>query len=280
MRPVIYVDVLLCVNFFIDCMLLYISGRIAGGRLSRSRMCLGAVVGAVDSLVLLLPDIGRFFSLINTVAAAGLMSLTAYGIKDRRRLARGYMWLMLTTLCYGGLMTALWLYVSPPALTVTNGVVYVDISPLMLIGGTVICYAVMSVGARIAKRKNEINSVCSVRVTFREMSVEGQGLIDTGNLLKEPFSGYPVLIAERAFVEPILDDEFVYALDGKGGSNVRVIPYSSVGGKGVIFAFRPDFVEIEADGERYECDKVYIGVLKSGKVSSSASIIINPDILE
>lgn len=280
MRPVIYVDVLLCVNFFVDCMLLYISGRLAGGRLTRTRLCLAAAVGAVDSLFLLLPDAGRLLSMANTFAAAAAMSCTAFGIKDRARLMRGFLWLMLTTLCYGGIMTALWLFASPSSLVVSNGIAYIDISPTMLIGGTVICYGALTLWARIARKKNEIESICEIRISKNGREVCAAGIVDTGNLLTEPFSGYPVVICELAFVEPIMEADFVSAVrEGRAPTGARVIPYSSVGGDGVIFAFRPDSVEIETQETSASSDRVYVGVLGRGRVSASARAIVNPDII-
>lgn len=280
MRPVIYVDVLLCVNFFVDCMLLYVSGRLAGGKLSKTRLCLAAAVGAADSLVLLLPKMGGLFSAANTFAAAAAMSCTAYGIKDIRRTLRGFFWLMLTTLCYGGIMTALWLFGSPSSMLVINGITYIDISPMMLIGGTVICYGALTAWAKIASRKNELRSLCEIRISNGSRKVCGTGLVDTGNLLTEPFSGYPVVICELAFVEPVLDARFARAIkEGRAPEGARVVPYSSVGGDGVLFAFRPTSVEIETDSCSTCADRVYVGVLKEGRVSPTARAIINPDII-
>lgn len=281
MRTVIYVDVLFCVNFFVDCMLLYISARLAGGRVRRSRLCLAGALGGADSLVLLLPDMGAFLSLLNMFLTAALMSLISFGVRDRRRLFRGFLWLMLTTLCYGGMMTALWLFAALPGLTVSNGVAYINLSPAMLIGGTVACYAVMSLWTRIASRKNETANSCEVTVYRAGRSVTLSGIIDTGNLLREPFSGYPAAIAEMGRIEPLLDDGFRDdILLGKAPRNARVIPYSSIGGDGLLYAFRPDRTEIKTAGKVFSTDRTYIAVLARGHVSASAEMIVNPDMLD
>ena len=72
-------------------------------------------------------------------------------------------------------------------------------------------------------------------------------LMDTGNSLCEPFSGYPVILAEKSVFNKLNG--------GETPEKIRLIPVSTVGGEALIKAFRPESLKIGG----YTTDKVYIG---------------------
>ena len=74
-------------------------------------------------------------------------------------------------------------------------------------------------------------------------------LIDTGNRLREPLSGLPVLIAEAALLRDVLPE---------GG--YRTLAFGGVGGEGRMACFRPGAVWIERGGRRRRAPEVWIAV--------------------
>ena len=80
-------------------------------------------------------------------------------------------------------------------------------------------------------------------------TVRFPALIDTGNRLREPLSGLPVLIAER----PLLSD----ALPETGWREIR---FSAVGGGGSMACFRPSGLWIERGRRRRRAPEVWIAL--------------------
>ena len=290
MKPVVYIDVLLTVNLLVDYLLLSVAGRFVPGKLSRGRLLLGAVAGAAASCVILLPRLPFPLGALVNLSTCAAMTLIAYGFGSAGRFLRGLAAMLACTVAYGGFMFALWMFLSPRGLEVRNGVVYINISPGLLISATVICYAAMTVFARVAAKRNIVRSSCALSVQTDLGTARMRGVIDTGNLLTEPFSEYPVILAERAAVAAVLDDDFLAAVDSGcinyndpdktalGGG--RIIPFSSVGGDGLLLAFKPRLVTIEHNDKKTETDRVYVGVLARGRVSGDGQAIINPDALD
>ncbi len=70
---------------------------------------------------------------------------------------------------------------------------------------------------------------------------------DTGNLLTDPISRHPVIIADKKSVMPLFPDGLPDAEKGCArGARLRVIPYSSVGAKdGLLTGFVPDHIELD-----------------------------------
>lgn len=86
------------------------------------------------------------------------------------------------------------------------------------------------------------------------LCVEGRcarfpALIDTGNRLREPVSGLPVLIAEGALLRGILPKD-----------GYRVLHYGAVGGAGRLACFKPGAVWVERDRLRYRAPDLWVAV--------------------
>ena len=77
-------------------------------------------------------------------------------------------------------------------MTVNNGVVYFNISPVMLIVSTIVSYIIIETINRLLERKENKNFVCDVVIAIGGKEIKVRSKIDTGNSLKEPFSNLPL----------------------------------------------------------------------------------------
>ena len=84
-------------------------------------------------------------------------------------------------------------------------------------------------------------------------------LLDTGNLLREPYTARPVMIVEKSALKGMFDndvlDELREIFDGKRNipSGMFLIPYKSIGNRcGFLLGVRPDFVRLKNGRKIYE----------------------------
>ena len=117
-------------------------------------------------------------------------------------------------------------------------------------------------GSLMAFRRYRINRwQIEVEIASSQGRARFTALIDTGNRLREPFSGLPVLIAEASLVEGIVPKK-----------GVRRIGYGTLGGKGDMKCFRPDGVWIIFDGIRRRASDVWVAVSHSPLPGSCRAI--------
>lgn len=86
------------------------------------------------------------------------------------------------------------------------------------------------------------------------LEVEGKrarfpALIDTGNRLREPRTGLPVLIAEAALLKDALPE-----------AGYRVLRFGAVGGEGSLACFKPSAVWIERGARRLRAPDLWVAV--------------------
>ena len=248
---VVYVDILFFLNLFVNTFLLRAAGQFCGVKGRLWREFFGAALGAAFSLMIFLPNIPFFFNILIKLALSAILILTAYGFKNKKRFLRLWGSFFTATFLFAGFMMALWFCLRPPGMAVNNGVVYFSISPLILIISTLLCYLLITLVRRIFRVGAVKNDTYTLEITLGGCSVVMTALLDTGHSLVDILSGAPVIIADYNAVEPLLP-----ALSRPAFTNVayeppedlkdryRLIPYSVIGGAGLLPAFRPDFVRI------------------------------------
>ena len=111
---------------------------------------------------------------------------------------------------------------------------------------------------------------------------EFYGKIDTGNTLCEPFSQCPVMVVNEDAVKNIAEEEFSKLLDINTTENTikhkyRVVPFTSVGGSGLLPAFSPSEVYIN---NTFCKQKIYVAVCKNNILYGEIKAMVNPEIIE
>lgn len=274
MKQTVYADVLLALNFFINYFLLLSVGRIMRIPISRTRICLGASFGAICSLTLFLPRMNIVLEGMLKILISSVMILIAFRIRKRRSFGKLLFVTCAVTFGFGGAMLALWLTVAPKGMYYRNGTVYFSMSPTFVIFVTVICYSIITLAGKICRRLELNTGECSAVIRNEGSTCSLRLMYDTGNLLTEPFSGLPVIVACRKALAGVIPKGFP---TDQENCNMRVIPYSALGGEGLLCAFRPLSVEVDS-GRRKSLIECYVAV--SDKLDSEFDGVINPKIIE
>lgn len=244
--PVIYLDVLLALNLFIDYLLLRATARLLRLPCRSARLLLGAAIGAACACVILLPPLPAPLDLLLRLSGAALLVLAAFAWHGVAAFAKRVGVFLLLSALFGGLAWALYLFAAPDGFYVVNGVVYYDVSPLLLVGLTVAAYAGVRLWDRLTRKSAPAGRDYRLLVEGDAGSVTLRALYDTGNDLKEPFSGRPVAVVQldalRGALSPAMLDALAAFPDtaGDGGARLRAVPYRAVGGDGLLPAFCPE----------------------------------------
>ena len=225
-------------------------------------MVLGGLVGATSSFVIFLPPMNEFLSLIIRLVTAFAVVFATFFPTSRKSFLKAVSAYFLITFCFCGACIAFFMLFSPPV-AIRNGAVYIDISPIMLVGIILACYIIIRIICRVSGRSLASQEICWLVVENNEKSVKLIAKTDTGNMLKEPFSNLPVIVAEREKLEVVLPSEIsdylaktVSVSDTSCDyvSGIRLVPYNSVGGEGLLPAFKPDSIKIILNGKTLEIE--------------------------
>lgn len=253
--PVIYLDILIVLNWFIDYLLLSLTARLLHQPTRRFRVVLGAALGGVAACQILL-IVPIAVSLLLHLLGAALMIRIAFAWHGLKGYIRQVITLFCVSALLSGLVTALWYLTGSEMVLTRNGVIYCDISPLMLTALALVSYAVVRLYERLTRKRAPAALDYTVTVSDGCGVCECRALYDTGLHLREPFSGIPVILVSRETLMPYLPLPFGEALRGDKvvgtvcvTPRMRMIPYRTVSGNGLLPAFVPHSVTIRRNGE-------------------------------
>lgn len=264
---IIYADVMFTVNLLADWLLLLAVCAAVRVRPPFIRLLLGAVFGALCSFLILLPPLGFFINALIKIAVCAGMCLIAFPLKSVRSFFKYTAWLAGVTFIFCGVVTLIAAAWFPRTVSVNNLSVYADLSPLWLIVSTAVAYLAVKLISLCGGKPPAEKKFYEIELTCGGNTVKCTALHDTGCHLHDLFSGNPVIILEKSLAEKLVPRVVtVGAAAGsapfaeESGARIRLIPYSAIGGKGMMQAFTPDRAVIAQNGRKTVLSRVSVAV--------------------
>ena len=288
MRQVIYIDVLLCVKLLINYVILILEAKLLNLRIKRKRLILSALMGSFYSIFIFFDQINLLLSLFIKLLMSITIILIAYGFINTRSFVKSIVTFYFINFIFGGIIFCIWYFISPKGIFIKNGIVYFDISPILLILSTVVIYFSIKIYQYFLGESDLHDSVCDLEILNKGRIVKLFAKVDTGNSLKEPFSNKPVIVAEYESLKDILPPEVKnyiqdnvedWTAKGKKTSLLRVIPYSTVSGEGLLPAFIPEKVTIKYKNKTY-IKETFLAISKRNLFLGDYKALVPPDLID
>ena len=235
---ILYADILFIVNFSMDFLALYISGKILKKRMLKIRTVLSSCLGALYAILSVVFSFSVFLKMtVGTLCAIAMCKICFCEKGANKLLLSSFIYFSISALL-GGIMSVLYSFLNEilaefiekySQANAYNGIRFSIIVLITLI--TTIIFA------KIIFEKKCI-SVAHVTVQYGNDVFTFDALCDSGNLLKEPVSGKSViLVAEKTPLgEKIKLTQDIYK---------RYIPYKDIHGEGVVKGVLPNKVIID-----------------------------------
>lgn len=284
MKQVIYIDILIAVNLFINYFLLATTAKFLCLKWKTRRLIFGEILGTVYSLYILLPELNLPLSIIIKFFMSFTIIWATFGIKNLKTFIKTLLCFYSVNFAFSGIMFAAWCIFRPNGMAINNGVVYFNISPVMLIFSTLVSYVLIELINRVVGSKQTKSSWCDVNIKFEGKSAVLKAKIDTGNSLKEPFSDLPVIVARQSSVAGILPSNMLFSALSETSADafqnvkykIRMVPFKTVSGDGLFPAFKPSSISIAGGPEK----QAYIAVCPNQTLPEETSALISPDLID
>ena len=247
------------INFSMDFLSLYITSKLLHIKPNHFKLSLSAITGALYALAILFFNPNVFINFIFSILTAFLLSLIAFGKQTIKNNIKNTCVFFAVNFALGGGITAIcntlniWKNSRNIMINGTFDVLYGDLPFGLLIILAIICGLFSFLSGKIIRKRNTTKE-CELIITLNKQSITLKGLIDSGNLLKEPISGKPVIIATFNSLRKIIPIELFDLFKNKGTniphkceyiSRIRIIPTSTINDRNVLFGIFPDSVILD-----------------------------------
>lgn len=227
----VYADLVMGLTFLVDFFLMLGTNRLSGHPAAPGRCCAAAALGGLHSRLCLVPGMRFLGNLLWRLVLVGVMGAVAFGL-GRSAVKRTGIFLLLT-MALGGLSVSFGRGMWPSVL-------------LSAMGLWLLCRVAFGDGGSGQR-------LLPLELTRNGKTVALTALRDTGNTLRDPITGEPVLVISPEAAQVLTGltaAQLRRPLDTLGAlPGLRLIPYRAVGtAEGFLLALR--FEEARIGGKR------------------------------
>ena len=229
---VVYVEMIILINYIFDFCLLLTVDLTLKRNASIKRLLLSSIVGELSMLTLLF-NIDGIYLILFKIGLSFLLSISAFKFKDIKYTFYNVVNLYFIGIILGGFVTFLYNEFSVNREFSLKYLIILLLSPIILL-----------VYYKITKKfKMNYNNRYKVIIDYPYGHYEGTGFLDSGNKLISPFSGKPIILVEKEYIE-------YHKL------KLLPVPYHALNYSGIIPCFKPDKLLINGK----ETNNVLIGL--------------------
>lgn len=289
----VYVDILVFTNFLIDYFLLLLTASLSKLQKKRWRLIVSAAVASLSSLLIFAPELSAPLEISINLAVSAVIVLIAFGFKNKIRFLKNTVIFYAANVVLAGGTLLLWSVFKVKGAVVRNGAVFYNVSPVTLVATTTAVYIVTIIVSKIIKRRQQLNSECEITLALDGKNVTLNGLVDSGNLLRDMLTGNPVIVCHFDKVKDLFDEKMQHILSKKNfemgfyedivssgfSSRFRLIPFESVDSSGIMTAFVLDSAQIKTKENCEKIDEIIMAITHKKIAGGEFDVLISPELV-
>lgn len=274
----IYLDIIFVENVLMNYIILFATLVVIKVKNKRQqiKLFLSSIIGSTYALIVYLGILPIYSNLVAKIILSVVMIYVAFRPLNMKQLLKQLLIFYLVSFVFGGCTFALIYFIKPENVKIHNGV-FVGTYPIKvaLLAG-VVAFIITEIAFKINRNKlNRHNTFFCIKIYDGEKMLKVNALLDSGNMLKEPISGMPVIIIEKETLSKLIPEEILnYIEDIIGGdekedkdgiqqylSKIRMVPFMSIGkDNGMLVGIRVDKVKMETEDINIEKENVIVGI--------------------
>lgn len=257
----LYLDLLFCLNFSFDFLLLYTVKKVLKRNVRVKRIILAASVGAL-SIGLLFLKLNNLSLFMFKVGISILMILIAFSYQNIRYTVKNFLYLYMVSIVLGGFLYFLncefsykqeGIFFYHDGLSI-NVIVLIMISPIVL-------YTYIKEAKEL---KQKYNYLYEMEVTLKNnKNILMTAFLDTGNRLTDPYLNRPIIVVDSSKLK--IDDNYI------------LVPFNTVIKEDYLKCYEIEKISIKGIGE---VRNILIGISPNPIKMEGVDCIIGTKVLE
>lgn len=273
----IYIDIVLLENLVMNYIILYATSIIAKVKINHVRILVASFIGSVYAILEYVSIFKIYSNFILKTLLSVIMVFVAMNPQNVKIMFKNILLLYLTAFVFAGVSIYLIYVIKPQEILIRDGK-YVGTYALktIFLGGLLGTIIIIIAFSLVKNKLNKKDLFCDVKVKLNNKEIILKTMIDTGNVLKEPITGNPVMVVEHTALYEILPRQILQNLEliiGGDFTNIpeeiqieymprlKLIPFSSLGKQnGMLLGIKAEEVEILDEQNKSKNKNVIIGI--------------------
>ena len=273
----IYIDIIIVENLIMNYIILYVTALISKSKINYLRIFFASLIGAIYVVVEYISKINIYSNIVIKVILSISIVFIAFNPQSVKKMSKQLVLFYLTTFTFGGVATHLIYVLKPQNIIIKNGM-YVGTYVLKVIFiGAVLGTIILIISFKFAKNKiTKKDMICKVKIKLNGKEIILNTMVDTGNMLKEPITGNPVVVVEKMVLYDLIPKEILNNTESILGGDfekipedikkeyiprLKIIPFSSLGKQnGMLIGIKPEKLEVINEQSEEEKNSAIIGI--------------------
>ena len=257
----IYIDIIIVENLIMNYIILYATGIISKNKISYIRIFFASLIGAIYAISEYILKINIYSNIFLKMILSIIMIYVAFYPQNVKNMCKQLVIFYVTTFTFGGVATYLIYVLKPQNIIIKNGM-YVGTYVLKTIFiGAIVGTIILTIAFKMVKSKlSKKDMICKIKIKFNGKEEILDAMVDTGNMLKEPITGTPVVVVERTSLYDLLPKEILNNTESILGGDfekipedikkeyipkLKIIPFASLGKQnGMLVGIKPEKIEV------------------------------------
>lgn len=271
-KTVIYIDVLFLINLIMNTFIYSLTAFALKKEIHILKSALASLLGALYAVFMFFPELRLFYCGLLKILFLFIPCGILFGFSDFKALVKNTLVCFAVSMCLCGsiwlLIAALGAYRKLGAV-VSNGILYLDLNPLFLLGGLILSAFSLIFFQVLREREYVGDNIYRLEISYKDKTYILDALCDTGCRL-ESSDGLPAVIAEGS----IFGESFRELL----GSDLIALTHTTVSS---ISEAMPAFIPDRITCRHLSCTAV-IGISSVGQLDAGGrfNAVMNPKVLE
>ena len=276
-RLTIYIDVVLIENLIMNYIILLASSIIIKIKIKKIILLIASLIGAIYTILTYVIGIQIYSNFLLKFILSIMIIYVAYNPPNVKKMWKSLMVFYLTSFVFGGAAFALIYIVKPQEILMKNGM-FLGTYPLknVVLAG-IVGFISINTTFKIVKNKITKKDIYKeIKIEINGKQIDLNAMLDTGNMLKDPITGKPVIVVEKNILYEVLPKELLDNLENIMGGDLKkipeeiknkyikklkFIPFSSLGRQnGMLIGIKPNFVEIIEEQKTQKRNDIIIGI--------------------
>ena len=167
--------------------------------------------------------------------------------------------------------------VNSSKISIKNGIIVGNYTLSTILLGGILAFTIIVIAFKFVKAKiTKDDLLCNIAINIDNNNIKLVAMIDTGNMLKEPITNTPVVVAEHISLKGAIPTEILDNIDNILGGDLKnvsekvkneymskltVIPFTSLGKQnGMLLGLRLKNIQIEHQDNVKNVEKVILGL--------------------
>ncbi len=273
----IYIDIILIENLIMNYIILYATAIISKNKVYHLRKILASLIGAIYVIIQYISKLNIYSNIIIKIILSIIIVIVAFKPQNFKSMFKQLILFYVTTFTFGGVATYLIYVIKPTNIIIKNGM-YVGTYILKVIFiGAIIGSIILIIAFKMTKNKiTKKDMICQIKIKLNKKEKTINAMVDTGNMLKEPITGNPVVVVEKSVLYDLMPKDILNNIESILGGDfekisenikkeyipkLKIIPFSSLGKQnGMMIGIKPEKIIIINEQMEEEREDAIIGI--------------------